>query len=124
MQLVHNGTFTISGERSERLVVAGEETTVWDFCLSYACNSDREAWTVAAWACVCFDESAVREVDSRMPSNLTRCCPDTLQLRFDSGQEDIQGRTSQFSAVATFTPGEATRAWPPNRDSTSTESSL
>ena len=92
LQLVHSGRFNVSGERNEQLAVEGEGTTVWDFCLSYACNSERRAWAVAAWACVCFDEAAVRAADSAMPPDLARCCPDTLQMHFGSCQEDIQGR--------------------------------
>ena len=87
---MHSGRFNVSGERNEQLAVEGEGTTVWDFCLSYACNSERRAWAVAAWACVCFDEAAVRAADSAMPPELARCCPDTLQFHFDRGSEDIQ----------------------------------
>ena len=74
MELLHE--FNISsdsiGDRRQQTMTVAEGGTVQDYCLSYACHPDKRAWEMAAWACVCFGESAIAAVDKMIDSNLTR----------------------------------------------------
>ena len=72
---LHGPEFNLSGEsighrRQQTMTVEGGGV-VQDYCLSYGC-SHRNTWEMMAWACVCFSNSAIAEVDQKIDPDLAR----------------------------------------------------
>ena len=38
---------------------------------------------IVAYACICPNSTVINEMDSQMDADLTRCCPETLQIHHD-----------------------------------------
>ena len=47
-------------------------TTVFDYCVTYACHQDNYKWEVKADACLCYDTSALKIIDSTIPKEMKR----------------------------------------------------
>ena len=54
-----------------------QNATVSHFCSAYQCNQDK-GWDIGFDACICPDEDHLKALDSKWPSSIPRCCPESL----------------------------------------------
>ena len=71
MKLLKNFNALKSFEMKIRLKYL-QRTTVFDYCVTYACHQDNYKWEVKADACLCYDTSALKIIDSTIPKEMKR----------------------------------------------------
>ena len=52
-------------------------------------SSKQILFQIYAHACVCTKSSAIKDTDSKMNANLTRCCKETLKINYDKKTREV-----------------------------------
>lgn len=63
---------------------------MFDYCVAYYCTNDEPRhWHIKAEACVCYGGKVVAAAAAEALPGLDSCCPETLQVHHQEGEEEV-----------------------------------
>lgn len=73
-----------------------KNATIKDFCAAYQCENNDQIWRMSFDVCLCPNIQTLQAVDSKVPQDLPRCCPNSLIASVQDGNITCGSNPGKF----------------------------